>query len=91
MKPSGSASSSITARPQDGYAHYTVVEHRGKFSTLNQYLAPNQTLMVEIKLHRHVREGVFRLTQDRAPGNFSKQAPSRKLTPRPDRLRFSLA
>jgi hypothetical protein len=69
----------VVARPQEGYAYYTVAEHRGKFSELGQFLAPNQTLMVEIELQRHVREGVFRLTQKLAPENFAKQPKGKDL------------
>lgn len=69
----------VVARPQDGYAYYTIAEHRGTFSELGQFLAPNQTLMVEIELQRHVREGVFRLTQKLAPESFSRQPKGRDL------------
>jgi hypothetical protein len=51
----------IAARPEEGYAYYVVAEHKGKFSQLKRYFAPNQTLMVEVQLKRHVVEGVFRL------------------------------
>jgi hypothetical protein len=71
----------VLARPQDGYAYYTVAEHRGKFSALRQYLAPNQTLLVEIELRRHVREGVFQLTQRLEPENFARQPKGADLPP----------
>jgi hypothetical protein len=63
----------IKARPAEGFAYYTVAEHRGKFSSLRRYFEPNQTLMVEVELQRHVTEGVFRLTQNLTPEDFSKQ------------------
>jgi hypothetical protein len=63
----------ISARPNDGYAFYTVAEHRGKFSALSKYVAPNQTVMIDIILQRRVMEGVFRLTQDLTPKDFSDQ------------------
>jgi hypothetical protein len=72
----------IIAQPSEGYAYYTVAEHRGTFSDLQQYLAPNQTLMIEIKLQRHVREGVYRHTQKLRPAeNFSKQPKGKALPP----------
>lgn len=69
----------VVARPRDGYAYYTVAEHRGKFSALSQFLAPNRTLMVELELQRHVREGVFRLTRKLAPESFSQQPKGKDL------------
>jgi len=54
----------ISARPSEGYAYYTVGEHRGRFSALRKYFEPNRTLMIEVQLQRQVQEGVFRLTQD---------------------------
>lgn len=63
----------IAARPNEGYAYYTLGEHRGQFSTLSKYFAPNQTVMVDVVLQRHVMEGVFKLTQSLAPEDFKKQ------------------
>jgi hypothetical protein len=63
----------ISARPSDGYAYYTVAEHRGTFSALSKYFAPNQTVMVDVVLERRVTEGVFRLTQSLAPEDFRDQ------------------
>ena len=63
----------IRARPSDGFAYYTVAEHRGTFGALKRYFEPNRTLMVEIELRRHVGEGVFRLTQNLASEDFSNQ------------------
>jgi len=64
----------IAARPSAGFAYYTLAEHRGTFAALKRYFAPNQTLMVEVQLQRHVVEGVFRLTQDLIPGEFRTQS-----------------
>ncbi len=63
----------IVARPGEGYAYYNVAEHRGNFNSLKQYFAPNQTLMVDIRLTRHVTEGVFRLTKNLEPESFKSQ------------------
>jgi hypothetical protein len=49
----------IAARPSTGYSYYTVAEHRGTFAGLKRFIVPNQTIMVEIQLKRHVVEGVF--------------------------------
>ena len=63
----------IRARPAEGFAYYTVAEHRGTFAALKRYFEPNRTLMVEVELQRHVVEGVFRLTQSLAPEDFGTQ------------------
>lgn len=63
----------ISARPAEGFAYYKVGEHRGTFSGLSKYFAPNQTVMIEIVLRRQVMDGVFRLTQNLAPQDFGQQ------------------
>jgi hypothetical protein len=63
----------ITARPSEGYAYYTVAEHRGTFAALKRYFEPNQTLMIDVALRRHVVDGVFRLTQSLTPEDFRQQ------------------
>lgn len=63
----------IVARPASGYAYYVIAEHRGTFNSLKQFFEPNQTLMVEVQLTRHVVEGVFRLTQNLDPESFKNQ------------------
>jgi hypothetical protein len=63
----------ITARPAEGFAYYTVAEHKGTFAALKRYFEPNQTLMIEVELRRRVVEGVFRLTQDLTPEDFKNQ------------------
>jgi hypothetical protein len=63
----------IGARPSEGFAYYTVAEHKGTFAGLRKYFEPNQTLMVEVELKRHVVEGVFRLTQSLTPEEFKDQ------------------
>ena len=69
----------IVARPDSGFAYYTVAEYRGTFASLKRYFEPNQTLMIEIILVRHVVEGVFRLTQDLSPEDFKRQPPGPEL------------
>jgi len=63
----------IAARPSSGFSFYTVAEHKGTFTDLKQYFEPNQTLMVEVQLKRHVMDGVFRLTNNLAPESFKNQ------------------
>jgi hypothetical protein len=63
----------IRARPDEGFAHYVEAEHRGTFSQLSRYLAPNQTLMVEIELERLVDQGVFQLTNSVVPEEIARE------------------
>jgi hypothetical protein len=50
-----------------------VAEHRGTFAGLKRFIVPNQTIMVEIQLKRHVVEGVFCLANNLDPKNFKDQ------------------
>ncbi len=69
----------VTARPSSGYSFYTVAEHRGTFANLKRFFEPNQTLMVEVQLKRHVMDGVFRLTQSLVAENFKDQPKGNEL------------
>lgn len=60
----------IVARPRTGFAYYAVAEHRGTFAELKRYFEPNQTLMIEVVMRRHVVDGVFSLTQNFVPEDF---------------------
>lgn len=62
----------VIARPETGFAYYTEAEYRGTFAALKRYFEPNQTVMIEIEMRRHVVEGVFTLTQDLTPEDFRK-------------------
>jgi hypothetical protein len=70
----------ITAQPTKGFAHYTAAEHQGTLAQLKQYFAPNQTLMVDVQLRRHVYDGVFRLTHKLKPEDFRKQEKGNEIT-----------
>jgi len=61
----------IVARPESGLAHYQPLEYRGTLKTLKRFLVPNQTLMIEIELHRRIDQAVFQLTSDLNPGAIS--------------------
>jgi hypothetical protein len=60
---------------RDYFVHYV----RGALAldsrTLLDVIRPNQTLLLEIVMKRVVREGVFRLTKDMAPKDFTKDPP----------------
>jgi hypothetical protein len=63
----------VAARPEAGFAYYTVAQYKGTFNDLKRYFESNQTLMIEIELTRHVLEGVFQLTQALEAADFKKQ------------------
>lgn len=71
----------LVPRPDTGFAHYSETEYQGTFEELSQYLRRNQTLMIDIVLHRHVREGVFTLTPDLKPAPFADQKPGKEIAP----------
>jgi hypothetical protein len=60
----------IVVRPQSGFAYYTVAEYKGDFNDLKNYIEPNQSLMIEVQMRRHVGEGVFQLTENLGPESF---------------------
>lgn len=57
----------IVARPESGLAYYKPLEYKGTLGALKRYLVPNQTLMIEIELHRRVDQAVFQLTTSLEP------------------------
>ena len=69
----------IAARPSSGYSFYTVAEHRGTFQDLGKFFEPNQTLMIEVQLKRHVMEGVFLLTRNLGPASFKDQPKGKEI------------
>ena len=75
MKPEleGKFGFKIIGRPDSGFASYRLAEYCGTFAALRRYFEPNQTLMIDVQLKRHVLEGVFKLTQDLRPQNFGDQ------------------
>jgi hypothetical protein len=53
----------IVARPvKGGFAYYEPLKYEGKLSEVRRFFEPNQTLMIEFQLQRHVDVGVFRFT-----------------------------
>jgi hypothetical protein len=60
----------IVVRPQSGFAYYTAAEYKGTFKDLKNYIEPNQSLMIEVQMRRHVGEGVFQLTEKLSSESF---------------------
>lgn len=57
----------IIARPSDGFAFYHIVEYRSDGVNINDVLQPNETLYVEIQLHRCVDKNAFRFDNASSP------------------------
>lgn len=55
----------IIARPRrlDSFSYYHAVEYRAKAGELTQILKPNETIYLQIVLHRYVDKEVFRLDE----------------------------
>lgn len=59
------------SEPFDSFVHYMSSETSPKTYSLMRYLRPNATLMIDVRLKRIVRSGVFRLTTDLTPTDFT--------------------
>ena len=59
--------------PQDGFVHYLPTQLKAETAHLLDMVRPNQTTVIDIVLKRIVREGVYRLTREPAPADFTKQ------------------
>ena len=69
----------IIARPQkpDNFSYYYPVEYRAGAKDLAKILKPNETLYLEIVLHRYVDKEVFRLDDgDKPQQSFKDTKPS---------------
>lgn len=66
--------------PQDGFVHYQPALLRAETSHLLAMVQPNQTTLIDIVLKRVVREGVYRLTREPSPADFTKQPPGLPVT-----------
>ncbi|MDE2195679.1 MAG: phospholipase [Gammaproteobacteria bacterium] len=69
----------VVPYPQDGFVLYQPAALAASADNLRNFVRPNQTTVVDIVLKRIVREGVYRLTQDASPENFTRQPPGMPL------------
>ncbi|WP_027722894.1 hypothetical protein [Maridesulfovibrio zosterae] len=83
--PDGKIGIRIAARPDEGFSHYSIAEFRSTGFAFDDILKPNQTLLVDVELTRHVDENTFGLTP-LADGkhNFKKEKTSGKDVPPTD-------
>lgn len=57
------------------FVHFVTAELAARTQTLLEFVRPNSTLMLDIVLQRVVRAGVFRLTRDLEPRDFTREGP----------------
>ncbi|HSC48309.1 MAG TPA: phospholipase [Gammaproteobacteria bacterium] len=79
LRPALQGAASLGVRvipyPQEGFVHYLPASLKAEPAHLAAFVQPNQTTLVDVVLRRVVREGVYRLTRDASPENFTKQPP----------------
>jgi hypothetical protein len=65
----------VVPYPQDGFVLYQPATLKATAENLDNMIKPNQTTIVDIVMRRIVREGVYRLSRDPSPQDFTKQPP----------------
>lgn len=66
--------------PQEGFVLYQPATLTASAEQLESFIRPNQTTIVDVVMRRIVREGVYRLTRDASPEDFTKQPPGSSIT-----------
>lgn len=69
----------IVPYPLDGFVHYLPGVLKVSTANLKRIVRPHQTTLVDIVLHRVVREGVFRLSKRDGEDDFTKQPPGKPI------------
>ena len=80
LAPCESLGISVNPYPQDGFVLYQPAMLKADAAHLLDFIRPNQTTIVDVVLRRIVREGVYRLTREASPENFTKQPPGQPVT-----------
>ncbi|MGA9853099.1 MAG: phospholipase [Gammaproteobacteria bacterium] len=75
LQPCDSLGLHVIPYPQDGFVLYQPATLTASADNLRNFIRPNQTTIVDIVMRRIVREGVYRLTRDASPEDFTKQPP----------------
>ena len=71
----GSLGVNVVPYPQDGFVLYQPAVLKATAGNLKNFIKPNQTTIVDIVMRRIIREGVYRLTQNPSPQDFTRQPP----------------
>ena len=70
----------IVARPSSGFSYYRAAEFRSDNHSLGEIFNANETVYIDIELHRYVDENVFRLdSASERRVNFKRIKPSGKV------------
>lgn len=69
----------IQPYPTDGFVHYLAGRLPVSAELLRRLVMPHRTTLVDIELHRVVREGTFRLTRRHDPEDFTQAKPGAPL------------
>lgn len=75
LPPCDSLGLHVVPYPQDGFVLYQPATLKATAGNLKNLIKPNQTTIVDIVMRRILREGVYRLTQNPSPQDFTKQPP----------------
>lgn len=65
----------VVPYPLDGFVHHLPCALPASAAHLAAWVRPHETTVIDIVLRRVVREGVFRLTRERTPEDFTKAPP----------------
>ncbi|HET7396288.1 MAG TPA: phospholipase [Gammaproteobacteria bacterium] len=84
LRPALQACASLGLRvipyPQEGFVMYQPAMLSASARNLANFIKPNQTTIVDIVMRRIIREGVYRLTRNTSPEDFTKQPPGTPIT-----------
>lgn len=80
LRPCESLGLHVIPYPQEGFVLYQPATLTASAENLANFIKPNQTTIVDIVMRRIVREGVYRLTQNPSPEDFTKQPPGKPIT-----------
>ncbi len=80
LSPCDSLGLHVVPYPQDGFVLYQPATLTASAQNLTNFVRPNQTTIVDIVMRRIVREGVYRLTQEISPADFTRQPPGMPIT-----------
>ncbi len=75
LQSCGSLGLKVVPYPQEGFVLYQPASLKATEENLKNLIQLNQTTIVDIVMRRIIREGVYRLTQNPSPQDFTRQPP----------------